>query len=99
MNGARSDPNGTATFAPATHAELAGSRRAPPQDAVRIRDVDPHAHIEVTVTLKGPDLPALDKMPTKTLSREEIDKRWGVPVATVQKVESVLRSFGLRVQD
>jgi len=45
----------------ATNLELAGSRRAPPQDAVRVRDVDPHARIEVTVTLKGPDLPALDQ--------------------------------------
>jgi kumamolisin len=55
--------------------------------------------MEVTVTLKGPDLPTLDNMPTKTLSREEIDKRWGVPPANVQKVERVLRSFGLQIKD
>jgi kumamolisin len=81
------------------HVELAGSRRAPPHDAVRLRDIEPDARIEVTVTLKGPDLPALDRMPDRALSRAEIDNNWGVPASTVQKVERVLRSFGLRVQD
>jgi kumamolisin len=83
----------------ATHVELQGSRRAPPQNAVRVRDLDPHERIEVTVTLKGPDLPPPDQMPTHTLSRSEIDSRWGVPLANVQKVERVLRSFGLHVAD
>ena len=82
-----------------SHVELSGSRRAPPQDAVRVRDIDPQARIEVTVTLKGPDLPALDKMPEKALSRADIDKKWGVPAASVQKVEGVLRTFGLQIQD
>jgi kumamolisin len=84
---------------PPTHVVLTGSRRAPPQHAVRIRDVDPHADIEVTVTLKGPDLPSPENMPTQALSREEIDRRWGVPAATVQKVQQVLRSFGLQIHD
>jgi len=83
----------------ATHVELPGSRRAPPQNAHRVRDLDPHQRIDVTVTLKGPDLPRPDQMPTHTLSKNEIDSRWGVPRANVQKVESVLRSFGLHVTD
>src|SRR5580658_9972129 len=82
-----------------THVELAGSRRGPPQDAVRLRDIDPHAHVEVTVTLKGPDLPPPGEMPAHALSPQEIDRRWGVPAATVEKVEGVLRSFGLHVLD
>ncbi len=82
-----------------THAELPGSRRAPPQDATRVRNVDPHARIEVTVTLKGPDLPPLNKMPEQPMSRADIDKKWGVPPADVQKVERVLRSFGLHIGD
>lgn len=82
----------------ATHVELAGSRRPAPQNAIRLRDVDPHAHLNFTVTLKGPDLPSLDRMPTERLSREEIAKRWGVRPATVQTVERVLRSFGLHVR-
>jgi kumamolisin len=82
-----------------THVELAGSRRAPPQDAVRVRDIDPHTRIEVTVTLKGPDLPSLDKMPERSLTPAEIEKSWGVPAENVQKVMGVLRSFGLHVRD
>ncbi len=37
--------------------ELKGSRRRPPQDSVRRRDVDPRERIAVTITLKGPELP------------------------------------------
>ena len=82
-----------------SHVELAGSRRAPPQNALRIRDIDPHERFEVTVTLKGPDLPSPDQMPAHPLSRSEIDSRWGVPTANVQKVEQVLRSYGLHIND
>jgi kumamolisin len=80
-----------------SHVELQGSRRASPQNAVRVRDVDPHEHIEVTVTLKGPDLPPPDQMPTHALTRSEIDSRFGVAPANVQKVERVLRSYGLHI--
>jgi kumamolisin len=80
-----------------THLELTGSRRPAPKNAIRLRDVDPHAQVEITVTLKGPDLPAPDQMPTTALTREEIDRRWGVPPENLRKVEQVLRSFGLHV--
>jgi kumamolisin len=82
-----------------SHVELAGSRRAPPQNALRIRDIDPHERFEVTVTLKGPDLPSPDQMPPQALSPSDIDKKWGVPTANVQKVEQVLRSYGLHIND
>src|SRR5215469_7193442 len=68
------------------HATLSGS------------EIDPHSRIEVTITLKGPDLPALDKLPDRPLSRSEIDREWGIPPETIQKAERVLRSFGLHVQ-
>lgn len=80
-----------------THVELAGSRRPLPHNAIRVRDVDPHAPVEVTITLKGPDLPPPDQMPTHALTRNEIVEKWGVPSETVNKVEQVLRSFGLTV--
>lgn len=81
-----------------SHVELPGSRRAPPSNAVRRRDVDPDAHIEVTVTLKGPALPGLDAFPAKTMTRAEVDKAFGVPAETVQKVADVLRGYGLHPQ-
>jgi len=80
-----------------THVLLAGSRRPLPHNAIRVRDVDPHAIVEVTVTLKGPALPAPAQMPEKALSREEIAQKWGVPPEDVRKVEQVLRSYGLQV--
>jgi kumamolisin len=82
-----------------THVELAGSRRPLPQNAIRVRDVDPHATIEATVTLNGPALPAPDQMPSHALTREEIAKEWGVPSEQVSKVEQVLKSFGLSVME
>lgn len=84
---------------PNSHVELAGSRRPLPHNAIRIRDVDPHAPVEVTVTLKGPKLPSANELPEKALSREEIERDWGVPSDQVQKVEQVLRSYGLQIVD
>ncbi len=81
-----------------THVELPGSRRAPPKQAIRIRDVDPQSQIDVTVTLHGPDLPPLNKIPAKAMTREQVDEKVAVPAETVQKVEQVLRNYGLNIQ-
>jgi kumamolisin len=81
------------------HVELKGSKRRPPQDSVRRRDVDPDTHIDVTITLKGPNLPSPARMPGRALTRREIDRKFGVRPATIRKVERVLRSFGLKVGD
>ncbi|WER48898.1 S53 family peptidase [Cupriavidus sp. WKF15] len=80
-----------------THVLLAGSRRPLPHNAIRVRDVDPHAIVDVTVTLKGPQLPAPGQMPDKALSRQEIAQRFGVSAEQVRKVEDVLRAYGLQV--
>ncbi|MGF6413984.1 hypothetical protein [Paraburkholderia sp. MM5482-R1] len=50
-----------------SHVELPGSRRPLPHNAIRIRDIDPHAPVEVTVTLKGPKLPSANELPEKAL--------------------------------
>jgi kumamolisin len=81
------------------HVELKNSRRRPPPDSKRLRDVDPNERIKVTVTLKGPELPAPANMPKRPLSRSEIDRRFGVRLATIRKVERVLQAFRLRVDD
>ncbi|BCG01649.1 kumamolisin (plasmid) [Paraburkholderia sp. PGU19] len=82
-----------------THVELAGSRRPLPHNAIKVRDIDPHAPVQVTVTLKGPKLPSADEMPEKAISREDIARDWGVPSDKVQEVERVLRSYGLQIVD
>jgi kumamolisin len=79
------------------HVELKGSCRKPPPDSVRRRDVDPGARINVTITLKGPELPSPADMPKRPLSRSEIDKRFGVRPTTIRKVERVLQAFRLRI--
>jgi kumamolisin len=79
------------------HVELKGSNRKPPQDSVRRRDVDPGARIDVTITLKGPELPSPAKMPKRPLSRREVDRKFGVRPAVIRKVERVLQSFKLRI--
>jgi len=81
------------------HVELKGSNRTPPQDSVRRRDVDPRERIDVTITLKGPELPPPASMPKRSLSRSEIDRKFGVRPAFIRNVERVLQSFELSVDD
>ena len=80
-----------------THLELPGSRRPAPHGAIKIREVDPHAQVEVTITLRGPALPEMGNMPAQALSQAEIEKTWGVPLETQQKVEQILRGYGIVV--
>jgi kumamolisin len=60
-----------------------------------VRDIDPNAHIEVTVNLKAPELPTTDKMPATPLSLEEFARKYGASEDTIRKVEESLRSHGL----
>lgn len=79
-----------------THVILSGSRRPPPPGGIRLRDVDAHARIDITVTLKGPDLPL--QMPAARLSDEDIQSRYGVPDETVLQIERILGAFGLKTR-
>jgi kumamolisin len=81
------------------HVELKHSYRRPPPASKRVRDVDDGERIKVTVTLKGPELPSPAKMPRRPLSRNEIDRKFGVRPATRRKVERVLQAFRLRIDD
>ena len=84
---------------PRRFVELKGSRRKPPQGSVRRRDVDQRERIDITITLKGPELPSAAQMPKRPLSRREIDRKFGVRPSVIRKVEEVLRSFRLRIDD
>ena len=81
-----------------THVELAGSRRPLATGARRVRGIDPHAHIAVTVMLKAPALPVTGKTPEHTLSPQQLAREYGAAPQDVRKVEDTLRSFGLRVE-
>jgi len=81
-----------------THVELRGSRRPLASNARRVRDIDPHAYVEVTVMLKSPRLPSTDEMPKQTLSPEQFAREYGASANDIRTVEDTLRSFGLRVE-
>jgi kumamolisin len=75
---------------------LAGSERPRKHEAERIGDVDPASKVEVTVTLRGAELPALDAE-APPMSRAELERSYGADGADVAKVKSALEPFGLTV--
>jgi len=81
-----------------THTVLTGTRRPLATGARRVRDVDPNAHVEVTITLKAPKLPPPDKMPAKALSPAEFVREYGADPENIRKVEASLRSYGLHME-
>jgi kumamolisin len=80
-----------------TRTVLQGSQRPKPAGALRVRDVDPNAHVEITVALKAPPLPAPDELPAKALSPDELRQQYGADPETIRKVEDKLRSYGLHI--
>lgn len=81
-----------------SHVELPGSRRPLAHRARRVRDLDPHAHVEVTLTLKAPPLPPTARLPKKALSAAELAQHYGASAHDIRKIEDVLRGFGLHVE-
>lgn len=81
----------------ADHVPLPGSRRPRPRNAERGAELASDEHIEVTVTLAGPDLP--DAVGGKPLSREELASGYGVDAETIRKVSDQLEKFGLVVEE
>ncbi|HEX3609904.1 MAG TPA: S53 family peptidase [Solirubrobacterales bacterium] len=79
------------------HVDLKGSSRPRKHEAERVGDVDPQSRVEVTVTLRGPDLPAPD--PAQTISRNEYGERYGASSADIEKVKEALQQFGLAVEE
>ncbi len=80
------------------HVELPHSRRPIAHGARRVRDIDPHTHVEVTLMLKAPPLPATARLPVKALSAADLARQYGASAHDIRKVEDVLRGFGLRVE-
>ncbi|HEY6346488.1 MAG TPA: S53 family peptidase [Bryobacteraceae bacterium] len=81
------------------HVELPGSQRPAKRGAHRLRDADPHSHVEVTLTLRGPALPDADHLPKKALSREEFDMKYAASQEDADRVGQVLKGYGLKVDD
>jgi kumamolisin len=80
-----------------THVVLSGSNRPRKQDAERVKDVDPASPVEVTVTVRGPDLPQVT--PGKSMSREQLERSYSASPADMDAVASELGQYGLEVVD
>jgi kumamolisin len=83
---------------PDSHEKLEGSSRLRPTGARRVRNVDPSSHLEVTIGLKAPRLPATYLLPNKALSPKEFARRYGASPRDIRKVKNVLEAFGLCVE-
>jgi kumamolisin len=78
-----------------SHVVLPGSRRPRVADATRVGDVDPQAPIELTLTLRGPDLPE----PGEPVSREDFARDFSASQADVDAVRASMERAGLTVED
>lgn len=81
------------------HVILHGSVRPAKATATRIRDVDPSERIEVTLDLRGPDLPGADALPKKALTREQLESKYGATKKDANRVAKVLQGYGLKVEE
>ena len=81
------------------HVALPGSFRPLKSDATRLRGVNSHSQIEVTVTLRGPELPDAAHLPSPALSYEELEAQYGASREDADKVARSLEGYGLKVED
>ncbi|HEY2320683.1 MAG TPA: S53 family peptidase [Solirubrobacteraceae bacterium] len=80
-----------------THVVLSGSERPRKHDAERVGDVDPSAAVEVTVTLRGPELPQVS--PGHSMSREELERAYASSTEDMDAVAAALQGYGLEELD
>jgi kumamolisin len=75
------------------HVPLAGSGRSRQAGAIRVGDVDPGSPVEVTVTVRRPELPDVGA----PLRRDELERGYSAAGADLIHVTRVLGRFGLTV--
>ncbi len=78
------------------HTVLAGSDRPRKRDAERVSDLDPASQVEVTLTLRSPELPGLDTG-RPAMSGADLQRSYSASSDDIATVESVLGRFGLEV--
>lgn len=79
--------------------ELAGSHRPAAIGARRIADANPDDEVEVTITLSGPQLPAVDDVTGPAVAAETYAATYGADAADAATVKDELEKFGLQVYD
>src|SRR5216683_1262398 len=78
---------------------LAGSRRPRKIDAKRIADVDPRSRVEITLDLRGPELPDANSLPSSTLTVKELTEQYGSNPEDAAKVAKALKAYGLKIEE
>jgi kumamolisin len=81
-----------------SHVVLPGSKRPKDPSAIRVRDVDPQEKIDITIALKGPELPSADQYVGQTLTPEELATKFGANKADADKVAETLKKYGFEVE-
>jgi kumamolisin len=79
--------------------ELPGSYRPAASGAQQVGTADPGAEVEVTVTLRGPDLPSADDITGPPLTPDAYAAAYGADAGDAAKVKEELEKFGLQVYD
>ena len=81
------------------HIVLHGSLRPPKRNAIRLHDVDPSQHIEVTLDLRGPELPGANSLPKKAMTHDQFAAKYGADRSDANRIAKVLRSYGLKIEE
>jgi kumamolisin len=81
------------------HVAIPGSSRPPTKGSTRLRDADPQSHVEVTIALRGPQLPDANHLPTHALTSEDFQAKYSASQSDADKVSEVLQHFGLKIED
>jgi len=82
-----------------THVALPGSRRPAKAGATRVGDVEPTSRIEVTIALRGPELPDADALGQSPLTRDAFNRRFSASQDDASKVAQALGRYGLTVEE
>jgi kumamolisin len=64
-----------------------------------LRDVNPSEHIEVTLDLRGPELPGADALPKKAMTREQFGAKYGADKRDANRIAKVLQNYGLKIEE
>ena len=79
--------------------ELPGSNRPSATGAQHVGTADPGEEVEVTVTLRGPELPSAGDITEPPLDRDAFTAAYGADPGDAAKVKEELEKLGLQVYD
>ena len=80
------------------HAVVKGSHRKRSKGARRVGDVDPGEKLELTLSLRGPELPSADALADGPLTSAQFRKQYCASRSDADKVAKVLKRYGLKIE-